>query len=53
MMLQSKKSEKNFICCLNREVNVGQSFEIDNYAKDGGSGVVCPPCSFYHDHLRY
>ena len=26
---------------------------IDNYAKDGGPGVVCPSCSVYHDPLRY
>ena len=26
---------------------------IDNYAKDGGPGVVCCSCSFYHDPLRY
>ena len=25
---------------------------IDNYAKDGGPGVVWLLCSFYHEHLR-
>ena len=25
--------------------------EIDDYVKDGGPGVVCPSCSFYHDPL--
>ena len=29
------------------------SWLIDNYAKDGGPGVICPSCSFYHDPLRY
>ena len=27
--------------------------QIGDYAKDGGPGVVCPSCSFYHDPLRY
>ena len=26
---------------------------IEHYAKDGGLGVVCPSCSFYHDPLRH
>ena len=26
---------------------------IDNYAKYGGPGVVCPSCSFHHDPLWY
>ena len=26
---------------------------IDNYAKDGRPGVVCPSCSFHHDPLWY
>ena len=25
----------------------------DNYAKDGGAGVVCLSCSFCHDSVRY
>ena len=25
---------------------------IDDYANDGGPGVVCLLCSFYHDPLR-
>ena len=26
---------------------------VGDYAKDGGLGVVCPSCSFYHDPLQY
>ena len=26
---------------------------IEDYAKDGGTGVVRPSCSFYHGPLRY
>ena len=27
--------------------------QLDDYAKDGGTGEVCPSCSFYHDPLRH
>ena len=31
----------------------GKISVIDHYAKDGGAGVVSPPCSFYHDPLQH